>query len=395
MILFIYIFILGVRCERASALLRMKMETEEDVKALDIKGVYQLQGGIDKYFKDFPEGGYWKGKNYVFDKRFAHAPPLIEGLERAQKLKETLTVTTTSAAATVHGGGDTDHHTMELESITPTLPEKKKRKKDKDTNAQSSSASTTFHDPKSELEPKVVVLSSQGDRVDGIHITPTIMGKCESCHKPWDKYRGKRRCPTCGVPSLICKECYDADVEGTRLLGPSIRCDLCVAENITSKKQLAKKMDQEQEQYERKLKKSKISAKIGESRHLDSSSSVYSSARRDKNDVGDTHFSTSLTTTSRHTKSSTRLHLKNMCVKRMDQETLVQHIPNITHIQWITDRKTGQWYGSAFVEVKSLEDAEYIVNELNGKNILGRPIRIVYSPPDPKDKWPVPNTCIV
>ena len=56
----------GVRCERASALLRTKIETEEDTKALGIKGVFQLQGGIDKYFRDFPEGGWWQGKNYVF-----------------------------------------------------------------------------------------------------------------------------------------------------------------------------------------------------------------------------------------------------------------------------------------------------------------------------------------
>ena len=61
----------GVRCERASALLKQKIETEDDTKSLGIKGVYQLQGGIDKYFKEFPEGGLWKGKNYVFDKRFS------------------------------------------------------------------------------------------------------------------------------------------------------------------------------------------------------------------------------------------------------------------------------------------------------------------------------------
>ncbi len=58
----------GVRCERASALLKTKIETEKDTKALGIKGVYQLQGGIDKYFRDFPEGGWWQGKNYVFGK---------------------------------------------------------------------------------------------------------------------------------------------------------------------------------------------------------------------------------------------------------------------------------------------------------------------------------------
>ena len=59
----------GVRCERASALLRHKIETEDDVSNLGIKGVYQLQGGIDKYFKHFPDGGNWAGKNYVFDSK--------------------------------------------------------------------------------------------------------------------------------------------------------------------------------------------------------------------------------------------------------------------------------------------------------------------------------------
>lgn len=63
----------GVRCERASALLRHKIETEDDVADLGIKGVYQLQGGIDKYFKHFPDGGNWAGKNYVFDSEFSVA----------------------------------------------------------------------------------------------------------------------------------------------------------------------------------------------------------------------------------------------------------------------------------------------------------------------------------
>ena len=61
------------------------MDRDESVRTLGIKGVYQLQGGIDKYFKKFPDGGYWKGKNYVFDKRFAHAPPKIDGLLHGQK----------------------------------------------------------------------------------------------------------------------------------------------------------------------------------------------------------------------------------------------------------------------------------------------------------------------
>jgi predicted sulfurtransferase len=49
----------GVRCERASALL--KREYGETVS-----GVFQLQGGIEKYMMAFPDGGYWYIHYYIF-----------------------------------------------------------------------------------------------------------------------------------------------------------------------------------------------------------------------------------------------------------------------------------------------------------------------------------------
>ena len=53
----------GVRCERASAFMRNQ----------GVENVYQLEGGIHRYLEAFPDdGGYWKGKNYTFDKRFSH-----------------------------------------------------------------------------------------------------------------------------------------------------------------------------------------------------------------------------------------------------------------------------------------------------------------------------------
>lgn len=51
----------GVRCERATAYLKEKNVAKE---------VYQIQGGIHRYVEQFPEG-YFRGKNYVFDKRLA------------------------------------------------------------------------------------------------------------------------------------------------------------------------------------------------------------------------------------------------------------------------------------------------------------------------------------
>ena len=53
----------GIRCERASAL----------VRSLGHDNVFQLKGGIHKYLEAFPEGSdsQWSGKNYTFDKRYA------------------------------------------------------------------------------------------------------------------------------------------------------------------------------------------------------------------------------------------------------------------------------------------------------------------------------------
>ncbi|CAK4083470.1 unnamed protein product [Aphanomyces euteiches] len=46
-----------------------------------------------------------------------------------------------------------------------------------------------------------------------------IVGKCVACKKPWDKYRGKRRCPVpCGVPLLLCPDCLAKDVPAKCLL---------------------------------------------------------------------------------------------------------------------------------------------------------------------------------
>jgi predicted sulfurtransferase len=31
--------------------------------------IYQLKGGVDHYLKDFPGGVFWRGMNFVFNKR--------------------------------------------------------------------------------------------------------------------------------------------------------------------------------------------------------------------------------------------------------------------------------------------------------------------------------------
>ncbi|KAL9179614.1 hypothetical protein ACHAXT_008904 [Thalassiosira profunda] len=298
----------GVRCERASALLKQKIEREEDTKELGIKGVYQLQGGVDKYFKEFPAGGLWKGKNYVFDKRFSHAPAAVEAADRTKKV-----LGDDRASKPAFG---------EVDGIPAGAAEEK-------------------------------------------------MGKCEACLKPWDMYRGKRRCPTCGVPSLICRDCFEADKSGAKKLGREVRCDLCVAEDVRNKRQLREREEKEMKEYEQKLRQT-----------LDEE---YEPPVQRKHAI------------TRKPKPNperiTRLFLKNMCAKQMDEAALIETLSpaRVTHIQWLTDRKTGKFYGSAFIEVKTAEDAGSVM-ALNGSFVLGRRLKVKYQKADAKDAWPLPNT---
>ena len=45
-------------------------KSERLSKSQGVEDVSQLSGGIHKYLEAFPTGGYFKGANYVFDKRF-------------------------------------------------------------------------------------------------------------------------------------------------------------------------------------------------------------------------------------------------------------------------------------------------------------------------------------
>jgi predicted sulfurtransferase len=63
----------GVRCERASAFMRMK----------GVENVHQLEGGIHRYLETYAsDGGHWKGKNYTFDKRFSHGSEVSDVISK-------------------------------------------------------------------------------------------------------------------------------------------------------------------------------------------------------------------------------------------------------------------------------------------------------------------------
>ncbi|CAJ1451120.1 unnamed protein product [Effrenium voratum] len=61
----------GIRCERFSALMTQLKQDNPDFQT---DGEFMLRGGIERYVRTFPEGGFWKGKNFLFDKRQEQVP---------------------------------------------------------------------------------------------------------------------------------------------------------------------------------------------------------------------------------------------------------------------------------------------------------------------------------
>jgi len=262
---------------------------------LGIKGVYQLQGGIHKYIENYPEGGFWAGKNYTFDKRFAHAPVSKE------------------------------------------------------------------HEA-----------------------TEEIMGKCEGCRKPWDKFRGKRRCPTCGVPSLICKDCVDKDSSGEKKLGKDVKCELCVQECITHKSQIRDRDRKEMEEYQRRQRK--LQKEYG-------SAPIPLKAVPEVN-IAIEDITAGITTPAPNYEGITRLWIGSLKTDVMTVESLSKAIPNIKFVQWMTDIQSGSFKGFCFAEMMTPQDAGVAV-AASGKKILGKNVKIIFQKPNAKCPWPPPNAIYI
>ncbi|GMI47540.1 hypothetical protein TrCOL_g2144 [Triparma columacea] len=88
-----------------------------------------------------------------------------------------------------------------------------------------------------------------------------------------------------------------------------------------------------------------------------------------------------------------RLFLGNLPFT-IDEETLKSHLPGtVTHIKWITDKETGRFYGSAFVEMLNSLDAAAAVG-VAGSQIMGRPIKVNFAPAREGDVWPPPTASV-
>jgi hypothetical protein len=190
---------------------------------------------------------------------------------------------------------------------------------------------------------------------------------------------GKRRCPTCGVPSLICKDCFLADKEGRKKLGRDVRCDLCVEQGIKSKRDLREADERQIREYEAKMSaKGLLQPNHDNNNQIMMAEGEKAVASAPPGNPG----------------GVTRLFLRNMCRKNMDEASLMEFLPGITHVVWRSDRTSGQFLGSGWVEMATPADAARAVAQDGRLRIFGRPLGVSYQAPDGKDAWPPPNSAV-
>ncbi|KAG7367589.1 rhodanese-like domain containing protein [Nitzschia inconspicua] len=277
----------GIRCERAAALVNQmavvsassktttdtadpnsskvkssSTNEEESQQPFQPQGVYHMQGGIERYLRTFPKGGFWTGKNYLFDKRMEQRP-----------------------------------ESKEL----------------------------------SKVEQEVV------DKLNA---------KCCHCRNPWTSYRGKFKCSEtlCGVPVIVCDTCQ-FELSNNPSMVNTLQCELCregyrapqnVPDLVALRLKAEKLLQQKQKQQ--------------------------TASNSSTDDVpGDGNPSKVMRRLPR-TSRSDRLFLSRLPlnVSRTQIQEWLQ--TPILHIQWLTDKDSGAFYGSCIVQIDP-KMASAIVND--------------------------------
>jgi RNA recognition motif-containing protein len=157
--------------------------------------------------------------------------------------------------------------------------------------------------------------------------------------------------------------------------------------HITLKK---KKKRKQQKEENKKSKKEKTSAATnddtGAHQNNNDTDNAQPQHQVDDNNMNDT--SKKNVPCTGNPQGVTRLFVGNLSFTI--NETLLEEffLPGkMTHLKWITDKETGKFYGSAFIEMFNSIDAAAAVTKA-GQSLLGRPIKINYAPALPGDKWP-------
>ena len=129
----------------------------------------QLEGGIHRYLEQYPDGGLFQGKNYVFDKRIITAPNQYQPAGRAG------------------GVSGCDVSVSHINSNSNNVT---------DNDGDVSSSATAI----------------DATTVTTININSnTIAGKCLYCSSPYDTVSAERVCCVCRLEVLVCEQCVSSN----------------------------------------------------------------------------------------------------------------------------------------------------------------------------------------
>jgi predicted sulfurtransferase len=316
----------GIRCERAAALINQMTTVSHDFKT---DGVYELRGGIERYMKTFPEGGLWKGKNYLFDRRQEQVPE--------NKTKAAL---------------------------------------DED-----------------------------------------VESACVGCGEKWAKYKGQFKCAgmnggICGVPIIVCDACAAKSNEQTEF-----HCDLCKEgytaptdkPDLAAAKRKIAELEATGELEQARAPSSKPAEPMvvdeGANQAEEESGMSWEAKKKRKKDAKEARRQ------ARREAEEEPSACRRVFVGKLPllinatelKEALCTHVDacggdtsHIKLVKWVTDHKTGGFFGSAFVEMSTMATARALViagarspqDGIKGLTMKGKKLKINLAPVREGEVWP-------
>lgn len=148
------------------------------------------------------------------------------------------------------------------------------------------------------------------------------------------------------------------------------------SEGVVTLSEKSKKRKSKEEKKAKKTKRSKTTEHSDARAEADNTEGDSSTDNKDKNKP-----------CTGNPQGVTRLFVGNLPFA-VDEASLGEFFKNnVTHIKWITDKETGKFYGSAFVEMKdSVAAADAVASA--GEKMLGRPVKVNFAPAREGDVWP-------
>lgn len=194
-----------------------------------------------------------------------------------------------------------------------------------------------------------------------------IESKCCLCARPWDQYRGQFKCFTCPcpVPVLVCSSssCQSRAMTND---GKELQCALC------------------QEGYQPPTELPDLEKLKEEADALKAKNGGVVKRKTEASGKGDGKKQ-------KTSEPSTRLFVGNLpYIINASQIEQTLTVGKIKNIQWLTNKQTGLFYGSAFVQYESLSEAKGAVAVGGGPGVKmnGRKLRVNFAAPREGEVWP-------